>query len=325
MAQHRSKSHQRRHTAANTPAAGEIRQHYYLNQYVIIAPGRNRRPSSFARPRPDAKTGAASCHFCHNAEPALLQLPAAGDWQVKVVANAFPALSLDNPHAFGTQEVVIDTPLHGQDFSGLSLNHMAEVLRAYAQRLTALKAVEGVRYVLVFKNNGQAAGASVAHAHSQIIALPLLPPQIASESDALNHYWDTHGSCAICDLLSWELGQGARVVAANDHMVAITPYAPVRAFEVWFIPRRHTGSLCDLSSNELSGLVALLKPVTARLDAAGISYNFFFQESVANQDHHLMLRVEPRANSWAGAEYGTGVIINPVAPEAAAQWYAEER
>jgi UDPglucose--hexose-1-phosphate uridylyltransferase len=304
-----------------TPANSEIRKHYFLDSYVVIAPKRNLRPDSFTRPGSEHKAPNPKCPFCHNQEPAVWQTPRGKNWHVKVIRNAFPALSTDNPQAFGVQEVVINTPDHNEEFSELSIEHIEEIFEGYRRRLMELKQIPGIRYTLIFKNDGPLAGASVPHAHCQIFALPLVPPSIEQESDALNHYWDNHESCAYCDIIAWETGQKVRIVAEDKYFVAVSPYAASYAFEVWLIPRRHETQFMNLHVSELHSLAVILKKIAAKLDSATISFNYFLQESLANQNHHFVIKVEPRTTKWAGAELGTGVIINPVAPEYAALWY----
>ncbi len=307
----------------NNPAAepAEIRKHYYKERYVIIAPKRNLRPDSFSHHNEPHKIPNPACHFCNNTEPALLASPGPKNWRVKVIKNAFPALSLDNPKAFGSQEVVINTPDHNMEFSELQLGHIEEIFSAYRRRLTALKTIDGIRYVLVFKNDGPMAGASVAHAHCQIIALPMIPPHIEDDSNALKRYQDINNSCALCDIITWEEQQRVRIIFQDKHMIAIAPYAASAGFGAWILPRRHETSFGNLGSGELHSLAVILKKITARLDSTNISFNYFLQESIPHQDHHFVLKVEPRTFRWAGAEMGTGVIINPVPPEYAALWY----
>ena len=301
--------------------SSELRKHYFLEQFVVIAPKRNLRPESFSHPDQMHKGPADNCHFCGNREAAIWQTPRGTHWQVKVIGNAYPAFSIDNPDAYGVQEVVINTPDHNVEFSELGLDHIKDIFEAYRRRLTVLKKVSGIRYVLVFKNDGPMAGASVAHAHCQIFALPLVPPQIEADTDALNHYWDEHGNCAYCDIVHWELQQNSRVIMADKHFAAISPYASAYPFEVWLIPLTHKTTFTDLSPGELNSLAVFLKTLTSRLDNASMSFNYFLQESLANQDHHFVIKVEPRTTKWAGAELGTGILINPVSPEYATLWY----
>jgi UDPglucose--hexose-1-phosphate uridylyltransferase len=299
----------------------ELRKHYFLESYVIIAPGRKLRPDSFAKNPRLHTTPPGDCPFDKLPGRGVWQTPRTGPWSVKVIPNKYPALTLDNPQAFGVQEVIINTPDHKNEFSDLSIAQIQEVFAAYRNRLTELAKHEGIRYVLIFKNDGPVAGASVAHAHCQVFALPIVPPKIARESDAMNHYWDTHNTCAYCDLIAWEIGKKVRVITEDKHFIAIAPYSSTHALEVWVLPKRHVGKFTDLHHAELHSLAVIMKKITARLDSTIISFNYILQESLDNQDHHFVLKVEPRTTKYAGAELGTGVIINPIAPEYAALWY----
>jgi UDPglucose--hexose-1-phosphate uridylyltransferase len=279
------------------------------------------RPDAFKHAGELHKAANPNCHFCNNSEPAVWQTPRGHDWRVKVVANAFPALSMDNAKALGRQELVINTPDHDLEFSDLPLSHIEEVFEAYSRRLTALKQLPHVRYVLIFKNDGPKAGASVPHAHCQIYALPLIPPQVEEEADAMNHYWADHKTCAYCDVITWETGQKVRVIASDKYFIAVAPYASNYTFEAWVLPRRHINEFSQLHASELHSLAVIMKKISATLDSNNISFNYLLQESLPGQDHHFVLKVEPRTTIWAGAEMGTGIIINPVTPEYAALWY----
>jgi UDPglucose--hexose-1-phosphate uridylyltransferase len=305
----------------NPSQNSEIRKHYFLDSYVVIAPKRSLRPDSFSHLGDPHKVLNPSCHFCNSSEPSLWQTPKGKKWEVKVIQNAFPALSIGNPKAFGVQEVVIDSPQHDIEFSELPVNHIELIFEAYRQRLRHLKSIHGLRYVLVFKNDGPQAGASLSHPHCQVFGLPLVPPKIEQESDSLNHYWDDHQTCGYCDIINWEIGHKVRVVIQDKHFIAISPFASTYAFECWLIPKRHVTELNLLNQPELHSLATILKNITARLDGSGISFNYFLQESLPTQNHHFVIKVEPRTTKWAGAELGTGVIINPIPPEYAAMWY----
>jgi len=309
--------------AKTNPAArtAELRKHYFLDSYVIIAPGRNLRPDLFSHGAEPHNAPNDHCPFDHNQEPSIWQYPRGANWRVKVVRNAFPALSTDNPKAFGAQEVIINTPDHNLEFSDLSVTEITEIFTAYRQRITELSKLDGIRYVLIFKNDGPIAGASIAHAHCQIFALPIVPPKIARESDALNHYWDQKNTCAYCDIIEWESSQKVRLIAEDKSFMAIAPYASSHALEAWLVPRRHVSKFAELNATELHSLATMMKKITARLDASTISFNYLLQESLDNQDHHFVLKVEPRTTKYAGAEIGTGVEINPVTPEYTALWY----
>jgi UDPglucose--hexose-1-phosphate uridylyltransferase len=306
------------HTSAPT---SEIRKHYYLDSYVVMAANRMRRPDAFTHNGMAHKVANPTCHFCNNSEPSLWQKPRGKDWQVKVIGNAFSALATNNPKAYGSQEVIINTPSHELEFSELPVEHIEVLFDAYRNRLLQLNKLDGIRYVLIFKNDGPLAGASVAHAHCQVLALPFVPPAIEVESDALNHYWDDKHTCAYCDILSWESAKRVRIIAEDKHFVALSPYASAYPLEVWLIPRRHESFFANLRVGELHSLAVILKKLAAKLDSSSISFNYFLQESLSDQDHHFVLKIEPRTTKWGGAELGTGVIINEILPEYATLWY----
>lgn len=299
----------------------ELRKHYFLDRYVVIAPKRNLRPSDIGIRNLEHTTETSSSPAIENDPPIFEIKGRDGQWLVKVIGNKFPALSLDNPKAYGKQEVIIETPKHNVEFSQLTLTQIERVFQAYALRTAALRKLHGIRHVAVFKNDGPKAGASIAHAHSQIIALPIIPPLLAHESQAMADYENEYGSCAYCDVITWEHRRKERVIIDDGKFFAYAPYASENPFQVWINPKRHVATFAELTIDELASLAAILKKITAFLDKMKISFNFFLQDSLIGYEHHFILKVEPRQTVWAGLELSTGIIINPVAPEQAAHWY----
>lgn len=299
----------------------EIRQDYFRNRFVVIAPKRNLRPDSFAGDKSSHKQETAASPAIE-LDPAILSLDGVdGQWAVKVIANGFPALSLDNAKAYGTQEIVVETPKHNTEFSELSTDQILLIFEAYRQRTAALLNLKSIEYVLVFKNDGHAAGASLPHSHSQIMAISIPPTALVEEAVTSDRYVAEHQNCPYCDLLIWEEQQKVRVIYEDKHILAISPYAAEHPFEVWILPRQHHHSFLELNGQELASVAVILKKLTVKLDQAMISYNFFLQNSLSNRHDHFVLKLEPRPNVWAGFELGTGIIINPVTPEYAALWY----
>ena len=299
----------------------EIRQDYFRNRFVVVAPKRSLRPDSFASDKSSHKQETNTSPPIEN-EPAILTLAGAdGSWAVKVIPNRFPALSLDNPKAYGVQEIVVDTPKHNTEFSELSTEEIGLVFRAYRLRIEALQKLKAIGYVLVFKNDGHAAGASLPHSHSQIMATSILPTALIEEATAADRYTAEHQTCPYCDLLIWEEQQKVRVIYEDKHIMAISPYAAEYPFEVWVLPRQHHSSFLDLDGQELASVAVILKNLTVKLDQSMISYNFFLQNSLPGRHDHFVLKLEPRPNVWAGFELGTGIIINPITPEYATLWY----
>lgn len=298
---------------------GQLRKHYFLDKYVIIAPKRGQRP--------DMKAVDTSHHELPTDadivnERALYTLKnEQGEWLVKVIPNKFPALTPQNPNAFGKQEVIIETPEHDTEFSELSLAQIERVFATYIKRTVMFYNTPGIRYVSIFKNDGARAGASIRHAHSQIIGLPLVPPDLHLEAQAANTYASSHGRSIYGDIIRWEQRKNERVVHEDAHMIAIAPYASQNSYELWILPKSDTATFAALTNAERRSLATILKKACAFLDERSISFNFFLQDAIMHEQQRFVLKIEPRKAIWAGLELATGVIINTVSPEEAAKEY----
>jgi UDPglucose--hexose-1-phosphate uridylyltransferase len=150
--------------------------------------------------------------------------------------------------------------------------------------------------------------------------MPLVPPKIAEEALVVDKYFSEKGTCPYCDIIKAESGS-ARVIWEDEHLFVLAPFASESPFGAWFIPKRHFNSLTQLQENEKNSLAKALRIVLGKLTEADIAYNFYFQNSLDNENHHMLLKLVPRPNVWAGLELGTGVIINPMPPESAARFY----
>lgn len=304
----------------------EIRKDYFLDRYVIIAPKRKKRPDQTIKKEESSSKG---CFFCDlSLDPPVPKTvfklrDEKGKWKIKVVENKYSALTLTNLKAYGKQEVVIETPKHGVEIHELPVEHIVDILDVYIERYKNLCATKGISYTLVFKNEGGKAGASIPHSHSQIIALPMIPPKIAEEAAAADNYIRINERCPYCDIIESEKN-GPRVILEDEHFFVLAPYASESAYEVWFIPKRHIHSIDYLRETEKESLAKAMKKVLKRLDDIDVAYNYFFQNSLDVESHHMVLKLSPRPNVWAGLELGTGVIINPVPPEEAADFYQEK-
>jgi UDPglucose--hexose-1-phosphate uridylyltransferase len=297
----------------------EIRQDYLHENLVIIAPNRGNRPY-------DAKDSghvlietASSPRLDRNVDVCQLNDPS-GDWLVKVVENKFPSLSPDNPQAYGKQEIVIDTPLAGTPFGKLDEDQIKNVLHTYQARTSDLMAQNGIEYVLIFKNDGFEAGASLAHAHSQIFALPMVPGRFKRESENVEAYFKENNRDPYEDIIGYEKRTKSRIVFEDDNMVVFCPYASQWPFEVWMLPKRAVTSLESLSQPEISTLARSLKKYLSKLTRHKISFNLYL-ENGASEHHRFCLKVCGRSNTWGGFEVASGIVINTVPPESAAIWY----
>ena len=318
----------------------ELRQDPITGSWVLIAPERTGRPTDFVHASlPPAHDG--ECPFDPGNEamtpPAVLVLPESGEgWQVRVVPNKFPAVQSDGVAkrlgqglfqgltGVGIHEVVIESPDHGATLATLPETAVAEVFRAFQVRFQAIEKGGRFPYVLVFKNHGAEAGATLRHGHSQLVALPIVPPRARQELDGARAYFLKENRCIYCDLMTTEEG-GPRFVLRDDDFVVLSPYASRFAWEVWLIPRRHRSRFGDATATERTALARALKGTLISLDRAldVPPYNLTLQSAPFGEDtdehYHWHIEMAPRVTRLAGFEWATGAFINPMPPEDAAR------
>ena len=300
----------------------EIRKDYIQDKYVIIAPMRNKRPHDIERQH-IKKITREVCSFCPkniDHQNTILTIGTEKDWQIKVIANKYPAVTLDNPKAYGTQEVVVETPEHVPEMEDLSVDHIATILEVYAMRTKVISENKKIEYILMFKNNGGRAGASIMHAHSQIFATSFLPPHLYDKSQKMHEYKLQYGNCVYCDVIKKEK-RGPRLIYKDKYIIAFAPYASMYNYESWIMPLRHIDNITLLTKHERKSFALILKKILTKINLLGLPYNYYFHQVIFDEDQHLYLKIVPRGNVWAGVEIGSGLIINPISPEEAAIYY----
>ncbi|OGF28868.1 hypothetical protein A2477_01080 [Candidatus Falkowbacteria bacterium RIFOXYC2_FULL_47_12] len=303
----------------------ELRKDYLLNKYVLITPARARRPRDISEQtilHRDKK-----CVFCPAAVEKKLIVDEIGDkegWQVLAIKNKYPAVTLTNKKAYGTQEVIIEMPEHGVEFSDLSVSDIENVLRMYQRRTAALsKPLPGGKkldYILIFKNNGSKAGASILHAHSQVFATDIIPPDVQEEITAAQRYHTQFKRNAYEDIIKKECAS-KRFIYGDDLVAAFCPYASAFHYEAWLFPRRFIDNITELNRREITAFAKILKTILQKLNSLNISYNFFMHQIISNPHQYFYIKIQPRDSVWAGVELGSGIVINSVAPEDAAKFY----
>jgi len=301
----------------------EIRQDYIHDRAVLIAPSRNKRPHQFGRELPSFTTPKKDCPFCPqnvNKVKDVLTIGPRNKWQIKVIKNIYPIVSLDNPKAYGTQEVIIETPEHEVGLAELNQEHIEQVIKVFQKRTTDLSKNKRLRYILIFKNYGGRAGASIQHSHSQIFSTAFLPPHIMDKLKRAEEYEIRYGHCYYCDLIKKEK-HGPRWIWDDKYFAAFTPYASTYNYEAWLIPKRHLDNIAALDQKEIKSLAYILKKMLARLDKDNLPYNFYLHQVIEYKEEHLYLRIAPRRDVWAGLELGSRLIVNTVSPEEAAKFY----
>ncbi len=328
----------------------ELRRDPITGRWVIISTDRARRPSDFLQERVRIK-GEANCPFCGGNEaktpPEILafgrqngQRDTPG-WTVRVVPNKFPALGIegelgregdglfDRMNGIGAHEVIIETPDHASTLATMPEKSIEQVLWAYRDRMMDLKNDRRFRYVLLFKNHGEAAGASLEHTHSQLIALPIVPKQVREEVESGRRYFEDKERCIFCDMIKQEMEDGSRMILENEHFLALAPYAPRFPFETWILPRQHSSAFENHTHPAYENLARILKESLERLDAVLTcpAYNYVVHTSPIGEevnDHfHWHIEMMPKLTKVAGFEWGTGFYINPTPPEEAARFLRE--
>jgi UDPglucose--hexose-1-phosphate uridylyltransferase len=330
----------------------ELRKDYLLNRWVVIAKERSKRPTDLAKPRPEA-TKSPACPLCvgneHMTPPAVLLLQQVGgevkrghdppegerptNWLVRVIPNMYPAFTppqrpedavgifstADFGYAIGYHEVVVESPVHEEDPADASLKQLELVIETYMDRYRALSAKSYVKYISIFRNYGIEAGASLSHAHSQIIAAPMIPPQIEEEKQAADKYQKEHGRCAFCDIIEREV-KTQRLIMENEHFAVIAPYGSINPMEFWILPKRHAPNIGGLAPEEIKSFASTLKTsLKALKDVVNDPpYNYGIHQTIG-EGYHWHLEVYPKLSTWAGFEKSTGVYINTVTPESAAE------
>ncbi|MDX1534315.1 MAG: galactose-1-phosphate uridylyltransferase, partial [Thermoplasmata archaeon] len=224
----------------------------------------------------------------------------------------------------GAHEIIVETPDHTTDFAALTTRQIQDVLRAYAARAKELAKDPRLAYVLIFKNHGAEAGASLYHAHSQLIAMPMVPRRIQDELRGAANHHSENGTCVYDGILAEELNASERIAFANDDFVALCPYASRFPFEIWVLPRRHRSRFEKTTASERRSLAELLRVTVRGLDTlfGNPPFNWYIHTAPSDEEeytyYHWHLELTPRLSRKAGFERGTGFYINSVPPEDAA-------
>jgi UDPglucose--hexose-1-phosphate uridylyltransferase len=235
----------------------------------------------------------------------------------------------DKMNGIGAHEVIIETPDHNETLATLPEKRIEDVLWAYRDRILDLKKDKRFKYIMLFKNHGTAAGATLEHAHGQLIALPIVPKHVLEELDGAKEYYKFKERCVFCDIIRQEMDETVRVVAENEGFLTVAPYAPRFPFETWILPRQHESAFENSSSHMFENLARSLKDLLGRADRVldNPPYNLVIHTSPAqdptNDHYHWHIEFMPKLTKTAGFEWGTGFYINPTPPEEAAKFLRE--
>jgi UDPglucose--hexose-1-phosphate uridylyltransferase len=254
------------------------------------------------------------------------------------VPNKFPALQVegtlnkrgdgiyDRMQGIGAHEVIIDAPQCVRSFTELPDAAVQEMIWMYRDRLVDLRRDQRLKYGMVFKNAGLAAGATLYHSHSQLIVTPIIPLTIQQKMEACRQFYEYRGRCLLCDLAVQEMEAKVRVVMDSGLFLALEPYAPRMPFETWVLPKNHESHFENIQQQGCEELAFILKRTVQRLEKGlgRVAYNYMLTTSPFDSGplphFHWHIEIVPRLTKQAGFEWGTGFYINPVPPEEAAEF-----
>ena len=337
----------------------ELRYDPLRQCWVSIAAERGLRPSDFVKPGGEL-SGGDFCPFCpgneHVTPPEVYALRTDGSppdgpgWELRVVPSKFRALAkegeltrevegvFEKMNGFGVHEVVIETPRHDLGMADYPLEHLEKIIRAYLSRLIDLKKDHRLCYIMISKNHGQAAGATLAHSHSQLLAAPVIPPVVSTELASARAYYHEKGSCLLCDVIEQELKADKRIVSQNDDLLTVAPFASQVPFELLIVPKKHQHAFAEITESEMASLAQAMKDALTRLKLTLMdpAYNLAFHIApntnarlpsghwaTLEMDFHWHVEVIPRLIQSHGFERGMGFYVNFTQPEEAATYLRE--
>ena len=259
-------------------------------------------------------------------------------WSVRVIPNKFPVLGIegdleregeglfDKMKGIGAHEVVVECPDHVVSMADLPQKSIEQVLWAFRERVHDLRNDRRLKYVLLFKNHGEDAGAKLEHSHSELIALPVVPKRVLEELRGAKKYHKAKERCIFCDMLRQETRAGDRIVIETERFVVLEPYAARFPFETWILPKQHRSHFETIDAVHTENLAHVLKSTLQRIDKAleRPAYNFSIHTAPLQDGDcpyfHWHIEIIPKVTRVAGFEWGTGVHINPTTPEEAARF-----
>lgn len=333
----------------------ELRHDPINRRWVIVAMERSMRPNEFSFAPPVPENDEPPCPFCPGFEadtpPELLAIreqgaPNSSNWLVRVIPNKRPVLAIegdpdrravgmfDRMRGIGAHELIIETPEHRRRPSQIPVLQFAAALSAGRQRAADLMRDRRFKYILLNRNYGTAAGATVHHPFQQLVATPVTPLSVVSKLETARTHFAVKERCLFCDVIRHEIDEGSRVVHIDEHFVTLAPYASRFAYELVLLPRRHSHQFIDLDQAGIERLAGHMLEIFRRLDVvlgdppfhwmlinapnagAGVPRPGYW--TTLPWDWHWHIEILPRLTPLAGFEWGTGFYINPTAPEDAA-------
>ena len=326
-----------------------IRQDLSTKDWTIFSVKRAERPYDFKskETKKALKEYEPGCPFCagneENTPDPLLVINGGKSWSVRVVKNKFPAVQameafdegshqerhLEGPYmsidGVGEHEVIIESPRHDDNIIKMKTSHVEKIISAYRERFIEVSSQFEKQLVIIFKNYGKKAGASLDHSHSQLVAIPFVPEYIRHKVSESQKYFAENRRCVYCDILKYEVELQKRIIFENSKFIALAPYASSVPYNIIIYPRDHQACFAEIRDKDITLLAGILQEVLGKLYVLldDPDYNFVIDTSsmdqIRNRYYHWHLEIMPRLNTRAGFEIGSGMNINHIMPETCAQ------
>ena len=331
----------------------QMRKDIFTDRWVIVADGDGMPPIDLHFEKLARDTG--FCPFCESNEAttpeevfAIRNRPSSPNgpgWSVRVVPNSQPRLRIEGELArraeglhdlmngVGAHEIIVETARHDRSLHELEIEEISDVIRAYIARILDLEGDQRVRYVLIFKNHGEGAGAhTISHSISQLIALPITPRAVKTKLMIARDYFALKERCVYCDVLQQELRSRKRLISENEDFVALAPFASRFPFEMCVLPKFHSSAFSRIGTTQVKNLALILRDVLQKLDqrVGGAPYNLSLHDrpflrprgnywNTIEEDFHWHIEILPQMSRITGFEWASGFFYNPVPPEVAAR------
>jgi len=324
----------------------EIRQDPATKEWVILASNRVKRPHDFGKKQQKRSLPPyePSCPFCPGNErlspEEILRYPAEGSgWRVRVITNKYPALVpqgspqqsgeagfFTKMNGVGAHDVIVETPVHNRFIPLMEDQEVEELLTVYRERYNQLSRDPRVKVIIIFKNHGEAAGTSLIHPHSQLVATPIVPAELRQQFEVAIAHYDETGRCLYQDIIDHELRAGERIVMNTGGFVVFHPFASRMPFETWVMPKKGQASFGNVPTKDLASLAQVLRITLLKLYLSLNDPDFNYVINTVpvgdeSKDYYLWhIRIVPRLTSIAGFEIGSGMYINAAFPEETAEF-----
>lgn len=331
----------------------ELRKDILLGRWVEVLSD-SLGPSDYAIPANETPAE-ENCVLCpgreHEIPPEIssIRSPSSGRWWVRAIPSFKPMFQIegdlgrrgvgiyDRMNNIGANEILIESPEHAVRPEDMGIDQMVRVIRLYRDRCADLQRDTRIRYVLIYKNSGKAAGETLTHPVAWLMATPVIPKTVKDELDNAKQYFAYKERCVFCDIITEELKTGDRVIIESRSFIAFCPYAAQFPFEAWIIPKRHSCAFHEIVQEEVEDMGYILMTVLKKLRSIfrhPPPFNYFIHTApnmvprrnhwhTLGEDYHWHLEIIPRLITTSGFEWGSGFYILPTSPEHAAKYLRE--